>query len=175
MHDQEHCDACGERLAQTIGQHHEPERCSLQQQHREREPQRQQHAAATPDHVQVQRQTTNERNGAVGADEESAKTINPAESPEGESRPVETIDDLKVRKYTRPFYQRPAVLVVASIVLLIGAVIGVHYWLYASSHESTDDAFIEGHIIQISPKVSGYVAKVYVTDNQLARFSSSAH
>ena len=55
---------------------------------------------------------------------------------------------------------------VASLVLLIGAIIGVRYWLYARAHESTDDAFIDGHIIQISPKAFGYVAKVYVNDNQ---------
>ena len=100
------------------------------------------------------------------AEKESAQTSNPAELAGGESRPVETNDDLEVRKDTKPFYKRPAVLVVASIVLLIGAVIGVHYWLYARAHESTDDAFIDGHIIQISPKASGYVAKVYVNDNQ---------
>ena len=35
-----------------------------------------------------------------------------------------------------------------------------------AAHESTDDAFIDGHIIQISPKVSAYVKKVYVDDNQ---------
>ena len=52
------------------------------------------------------------------------------------------------------------------MILLIGIVIGVRYWLYARSHESTDDAFIDGHIIQVSPKASGYVAKIYVTDNQ---------
>jgi membrane fusion protein, multidrug efflux system len=55
---------------------------------------------------------------------------------------------------------------VAAGLLIIGAIFGVRYWLYARSHESTDDAFIDGHIIQLSPKVSGYVAKVYVTDNQ---------
>jgi membrane fusion protein, multidrug efflux system len=67
---------------------------------------------------------------------------------------------------SRPFYKRPVVLLVAAVVLLLGAFFGVRYWLYARSHESTDDAFIEGHIIQISPKVSGYVARVYVDDNQ---------
>jgi membrane fusion protein (multidrug efflux system) len=45
----------------------------------------------------------------------------------------------------------------------------VRYWLYARSHESTDDAFIDGHVTQISPKASGYVAKVYVNDNQLVK------
>src|SRR6202008_1542178 len=64
------------------------------------------------------------------------------------------------------FYKRRSVLVAASIILLVGVIFGVRYWLYARSHESTDDAFIDGHIIQISPKVSAYVAKIYITDNQ---------
>ena len=40
------------------------------------------------------------------------------------------------------------------------------YYLHSLSHESTDDAFIDGHIIVISPRVTGHVVKVYVTDNQ---------
>ena len=69
-----------------------------------------------------------------------------------------------VRK--RPLYRRPGFLLVVALVLLAAIVFGGRYWLYARSHESTDDAFIDGHIIQVSPKVSGYVLKVYVTDNQ---------
>ena len=37
---------------------------------------------------------------------------------------------------------------------------------YLFPYELTDDAFIDGHIIAVSPKVSGHVAKVYVVDNQ---------
>jgi membrane fusion protein, multidrug efflux system len=48
--------------------------------------------------------------------------------------------------------------------------IGGHYALrYIVSHilyESTDDAFVEGHIISVSPKVSGTISKVLVQDNQ---------
>src|SRR5258707_726663 len=66
----------------------------------------------------------------------------------------------------RPLYKRPALLIGAVIVLLIVVLLGLRYWLYARSHETTDDAFIDGHIVQVSPKVSGYVAKVYITDNQ---------
>src|SRR5882762_1538197 len=66
----------------------------------------------------------------------------------------------------RPVYKRPAFLIGAAVVLLIVAIVGLRYWLYARSHETTDDAFIDGHIIQVSPKASGYVAKIYVTDNQ---------
>ena len=66
----------------------------------------------------------------------------------------------------RPLYKRPAFLIGAALVLLLAVLLGLRYWLYARSHESTDDAFIDGHIIQVSPKISGYVAKIYVTDNQ---------
>ena len=66
----------------------------------------------------------------------------------------------------RPVYKRRVFLIVALLVLLVVALLGIRYWLYARSHETTDDAFIDGHIIQVSPKASGYVAKVYVTDNQ---------
>src|SRR2546423_1001794 len=67
---------------------------------------------------------------------------------------------------TQPVYKRPAFLIGAIIVLLVVAFFGIRYWLYARSHETTDDAFVDGHIIQVSPKASGYVARVYVTDNQ---------
>jgi len=66
----------------------------------------------------------------------------------------------------RPLYKRPIFLIAASVILLLAIIFGVRYWAYARSHESTDDAFIDGHIVQVSPKVSGYVLKVYVSDNQ---------
>jgi len=66
----------------------------------------------------------------------------------------------------RPVYKRPVFVIGAIIVLLVVGIIGMRYWLYARSHETTDDAFVDGHIIQVSTKASGYVAKVYVTDNQ---------
>jgi membrane fusion protein (multidrug efflux system) len=99
-------------------------------------------------------------------DEELAQTSMPEDSAGTGAKVVEGHDDRKAETATRPLYKRPAVLVVAAIVLITGAMIGLRYWLYARAHESTDDAFIDGHIIQISPKASGYVAKVYVTDNQ---------
>jgi multidrug resistance efflux pump len=112
----------------------------------------------------------------TAADDEPVHTLKPAELPGRGSQPVETntgipsvatpLESKDHAETARPVYKRPAVLVAASIVLIIGAIIGVHYWLYARARESTDDAFIDGHIIQISPKASGYVARVYVTDNQ---------
>jgi membrane fusion protein, multidrug efflux system len=100
------------------------------------------------------------------ANEEVPPTSAPAELHDQSSGAVDINDDPDFLPARKPLYKRPTFLVVASIVLVIVALVGLRYWLYARSHESTDDAFIDGHIIQISPKASGYVAKVYVDDNQ---------
>jgi membrane fusion protein (multidrug efflux system) len=65
----------------------------------------------------------------------------------------------------RPFYTRPMVMAVLVMLLIGGAIAGVRYWQYARQYESTDDAFIQGHIIQISPKVSAQVMRVLIDDN----------
>lgn len=56
--------------------------------------------------------------------------------------------------------------------LLIGVgalivVIAIGAWLYFRNRVGTDDAEIEGHIEQISPRVSGTVVEVDVLDNQM--------
>ncbi len=43
------------------------------------------------------------------------------------------------------------------------------YYIHALHYETTDDAFIEGHIVQVSPRIAGHVANVFVDDNQLVK------
>jgi membrane fusion protein (multidrug efflux system) len=49
---------------------------------------------------------------------------------------------------------------------VIAAVAGGIYYLHSRHYESTDDAFIQGDVIQVSPRVAGQVLRVYVQDNQ---------
>jgi membrane fusion protein (multidrug efflux system) len=50
---------------------------------------------------------------------------------------------------------------------VIAAVAGGIYYLHMMrAYESTDNAFIEGSVIQVSPRVGGQVLRVYVQDNQ---------
>ncbi|HEX4054887.1 MAG TPA: HlyD family secretion protein [Tepidisphaeraceae bacterium] len=65
----------------------------------------------------------------------------------------------------KPFYKRPGPIIFLIVLLVGGATVGLIYWLNARHYESTDDAFIEGHVIAVSPKVSGIVQKVYIDDN----------
>ncbi len=66
-------------------------------------------------------------------------------------------DYLRERPHTRWF------LIVAIVVVLIG---GFLAWRYFSSYESTDDAQVDGHVMPVSARISGYVSKVNVDDNQ---------
>ena len=51
-------------------------------------------------------------------------------------------------------------------VLAAAALAGVLYYLQMRSFESTDNAFVEGSVVQVSPRVGGQVLRVYVQDNQ---------
>ena len=55
---------------------------------------------------------------------------------------------------------------ILGIVLVAAAIGGMIAWNSLSGRETTDDAQIDGHISPISPRVSGMVTAVYVTDNQ---------
>lgn len=58
----------------------------------------------------------------------------------------------------------PTGLALAALLFL-----GLDYLSDTLTSESTDDAFIAGHIVSIAPRVAGQVAAVLVRDNQLVR------
>ncbi|MGB0035409.1 MAG: biotin/lipoyl-binding protein, partial [Candidatus Acidiferrales bacterium] len=51
-------------------------------------------------------------------------------------------------------------------VVLFVLVSGFFLWRYFASYESTDDAQVDGHLMPLSARISGYVLKVNVNDNQ---------
>jgi membrane fusion protein (multidrug efflux system) len=62
------------------------------------------------------------------------------------------------------------IAIVVGAILLIGAVIlGVYWFTTLRWFESTDDAYTQADNTIIAPKVSGYVAKLLVTDNQAVK------
>jgi membrane fusion protein (multidrug efflux system) len=52
------------------------------------------------------------------------------------------------------------------IAAAIAVIVGIGYYIYSRGYESTDDASIDGHVVQVSPRVPGHVKKVYVDDNE---------
>jgi membrane fusion protein (multidrug efflux system) len=94
-------------------------------------------------------------------------TSQPAEPSSGTETHSETHPALPPPEYRRRgFLQNPRArvfLVIAAIVVIVG---GIFAWRYFSSYESTDDAEVDGHLQPLSARISGYVLKVNVDDNQ---------
>lgn len=51
-------------------------------------------------------------------------------------------------------------------IIIIGAIAGYFAILNAAKYETTEDAYVETHTVQVAPKVTGQVVEMYVTDNQ---------
>ena len=62
-----------------------------------------------------------------------------------------------------PKHRRNIIILAVILVVIIG---GLFLWRYLSSYESTDDAQADVHLYPVSARVSGYVVKVNVDDNQ---------
>jgi membrane fusion protein (multidrug efflux system) len=61
---------------------------------------------------------------------------------------------------------RAAHFVIGAVVLVVLAGVVFYYFKYVAPYETTDDAFIDGYVPFISPRVSGPIVKLLVTDNQ---------
>lgn len=56
--------------------------------------------------------------------------------------------------------------ILIAIIILVVLVAGLFLWRYLSSYESTDDAQADVHLYPVSARISGYVVRVNVDDNQ---------
>lgn len=75
---------------------------------------------------------------------------------------------LKNKDYTPPArrsHQRRRIILILAVLAVV-VVAGVFLWRYLSSYESTDDAQADVHLYPVSARVSGYVVRVNVDDNQ---------
>jgi len=63
----------------------------------------------------------------------------------------------------RKRHKAAAVLI---IMIAAGSFIGGRWWVRSKTHVTTDDAYIEAHIHQVSSRIPGHVLGVLVADNQ---------
>jgi len=65
--------------------------------------------------------------------------------------------------------RRRGLTAVAVAVLLCGAAYGTWYYLHARHHQSTDNAYVQGNVVQITPQVGGTVISINADDNDFVR------
>ena len=76
-------------------------------------------------------------------------------------QPVESNSTTRSPKRSKRRIVLPIVAIVAALVLIWA----FRRWSYGRSHESTDNAAVDGHLIPVLAKVSGYVQRVNVAEN----------
>jgi len=54
-----------------------------------------------------------------------------------------------------------------AVALIALAGLGGFFWLQSQDFESTDDAYIDAHIVRLAPQVSGVISHLLVKDNEL--------
>ncbi|MFM9827936.1 MAG: HlyD family secretion protein [Sphingomonas sp.] len=73
--------------------------------------------------------------------------------------------DLPAAAPQRSLFKSPAFWI-ALIVLAVGVIFAGRYWLDSKNYESTDDAFVDAHIVRLAPTVAGTLRQVADVDNR---------
>lgn len=78
-----------------------------------------------------------------------------------------TPPDAAKPKHVRISRRTLSILSVAALVAIVALVLWViHYETRGRYYEGTDDAYLRADAVTVSPRISGYVAQVFVADNQ---------
>ena len=65
--------------------------------------------------------------------------------------------------------RKKALTVLASVVVVAGLGWGIYEYLVASHYESTDNAYVQGHVIQITPQIGGTVMAILADDTDFVK------
>lgn len=60
-------------------------------------------------------------------------------------------------------------IIILVVLVVLGGGYGTYKYMHSLAHEQTDDAQIEKNMNPIIPRVSGYVSKVYINDNDFVK------
>jgi membrane fusion protein (multidrug efflux system) len=80
-----------------------------------------------------------------------------------EANTIETQEKETPKKKSRGF------IIVLVLLLVVGSWFGITKYTHAQHHIETDDAQVEANISQVIPRISGYVSKILVKDNQYVK------
>ncbi len=84
-----------------------------------------------------------------------------------DSAPPQNVASRRLARARRPRTKLSRTLAIVLVFFLVVA--SIFLWSYFTSYESTDDAQVDVHLYPVSARISGYVVKVNVGDNQYVR------
>ena len=65
--------------------------------------------------------------------------------------------------------RKRSLLILTFCFILIGAGYGVYWWIHGRYQETTDDAYVAGNLIRVTPRIAGTVVAVYAEDTDLVQ------
>jgi membrane fusion protein, multidrug efflux system len=68
-----------------------------------------------------------------------------------------------------PLLHGRGVVIAAAVVAALAIIYVATIFFHNLTHESTDDAFIDAHVVSVAPKIAGKIAAVEVSDNELVK------
>jgi membrane fusion protein (multidrug efflux system) len=78
---------------------------------------------------------------------------------------TDVVADTPVEPQPQPKKRRLPLIIVGTLVIVLGAW-ALQRYLYSRHHVSTDNAQVDGHITVIAPRISAFISRVLVDDNQ---------
>ncbi|HEX9980396.1 MAG TPA: HlyD family secretion protein, partial [Flavobacterium sp.] len=60
-------------------------------------------------------------------------------------------------------------LIIFAVLIIVGGTYGIYKYMHSLAHEETDDAQVEKNMSPIIPRVTGYITKVNVKDNDFVK------
>ena len=103
---------------------------------------------------------------ASGRDDHAADKSGDDQSKGDESDEEDDDDGGDDKKKKPSIFKKPLFWIILIVVVTVLVVGGVLWWLNARQFESTDDAFVDTHIVRIAPQVGGTLVKVANVDNR---------
>jgi membrane fusion protein (multidrug efflux system) len=97
------------------------------------------------------------------AEETSPRSVPDTDARSTAAPPPSAASTTTSRSYAAPKKRNRTLIVVVILLVLVA---GIFLWRYLRTYESTDDAQVDVHLYPVSARVSGYVIKVNVDDNQ---------
>lgn len=73
------------------------------------------------------------------------------------------MEDTNKKKTNKKF------IVILAVLVIVGGGYGIYKYMQSLAHETTDDAQVEKNMNPIIPRVTGYITKVLVKDNQFVK------
>jgi len=82
---------------------------------------------------------------------------------------MSNMPDMPPEEKPKPANGKVKPLAILTMIVLVAVSIGLVAYFLGRNREETDDAFIDGHIVEISPRVAAQVIAVHIDDNSEVR------